>query len=127
MTESTKINILFEELIASEKHLFPVKGKVNRTTKHGVYVIYSPLNKVLHVGRTTYGKNGLNGRLTDHITKAGVFYRKYLKPNNIEMRGAYFFNYIEISDPRQRALLEALTAGKLCPKHIGIGIQKNKE
>jgi hypothetical protein len=127
MKENDKIKLLFEKLIASEKHLFPVKGKVNCTTKHGVYVIYSPLNEVLHVGRTTYGKNGLNGRLTNHITKAGVFYREYLKPNNIEMRGVYFFNYIEISDPRQRALLEALTAGKLCPVHIGIGIQKNKK
>jgi len=61
--ESHKIISLFEKLVSTEYHYFPEKGKMNVTEKHGVYIIYSPKDEVLHVGNTPSGRNGLNQRL----------------------------------------------------------------
>lgn len=81
---------------------------------------------MLHVGNTPSGKKGLNQRLYNHISCTGVFYEKYLKPNKINMRGIHKFKYLEVDDIRQRALLEAYSAGKLCPLHFGTGAKKSK-
>lgn len=118
------IKNLFKTLILSEFKIFPKKGIVKVTDKHGVNIIYSPENEVLHVGNTPSGKKGLNQRLYNHISCTGVFYVKYLQPNKIKMRGTHKFKYIEVKDIRQRALLEAYTAGNLCPAHFGTGEKK---
>lgn len=122
--EPTLIKNLHKKLILSDYHIFPKKGKINITEKHGVYIIYNPKNEVLHVGNTPSGRKGLNQRLYNHISCTGVFYEKYLKPNNIKMRGTHKFKYLEVDDIRQRALLEAYSAGKLCPLHFGTGAKK---
>jgi len=127
MNEATEIMDLYNKLVSSEKYTFPSKGKVNISRKHGVYIIYDTNDIVLHVGMTPYGKEGLDQRLYNHISKTGVFYREYLKPNKIEMRGKYQFRIIEVSNPRKRALLEALTAGLLCPSHFGTGKKKTSK
>jgi hypothetical protein len=124
--ESKHIKSLFDQLISSDHHLFPSRGKINITEKHGVYIIYSPQNIVLHVGNTPSGRKGLNQRLYNHISKTGVFYREYLKAKNISLRGKYKFKYIEVENARHRALLEAFTAGNLCPVHFGTA-EKKKE
>ena len=41
------------------------------------------------------------------------------------MRGSYKFNYIEVKSNRKRALLEAYTAGMLCPAHFSTGEKKS--
>ncbi|WP_339143167.1 hypothetical protein [Croceitalea sp. MTPC5] len=127
MNEIDKIKELHRSLICSELYTFPKKGKVNVSSKHGVYVIYSQTDQVLHVGMTPSGKKGLNQRLYNHISKTGVFYREYLKPNDICLRGRGKYRYIEIDNPRLRALVEALTAGLLCPIHFGTGIKRVKK
>jgi len=114
----------YKNLMASDFHHFPKKGRVKVTDNHGVYIIFSPDNEVLHVGNTPSGRNGLNQRLYNHITKTGVFYRKYLKKYNISLRGMHKFKYLVVHDVRHRALLEALTAGSLCPAHFGTGERK---
>lgn len=124
--ESQTIRKLYENLISSQLHIFPTRGKVKVSLLHGVYVLYSFSDEVLHVGMTPYGKDGLNQRLYNHISKTGIFYREYLKPNEICLRGIGKFRYIEVDDARARALLEALTAGILCPLHFGTGIKKDK-
>lgn len=63
MEESDRILQLYNELIKSPLHVFPTKGKVVVSSKHGVYIVYGENKKVLHVGMTPYGKNGLNQRL----------------------------------------------------------------
>jgi len=112
---------LYKQLIASTVHIFPTRGKINVSNNHGVYIIYSPEDEVLHVGMTPYGKKGLNQRLYNHISKTGIFYRKYLAPRAISLRDGYKFRFIEVENARTRALLEALTAGQLCPAHFGTG------
>ena len=126
MSEPETLQELFNKLINSETFTFPLKGKVGVSSKHGVYIIFSPENEVLHVGNTPSGKEGLNQRLYNHISCTGIFYRAYLKPNGIKMRGTHTFKFIEVALPRERALLEALTAGLLCPKHFGTGEKKLK-
>jgi hypothetical protein len=49
LNEPEIIKNLFEKLISSEHHVFPARGKINITEKHGVYIIYNPKNEVLHV------------------------------------------------------------------------------
>ena len=53
------------------------------------------------------------------------FFKKYLEPRKIDMRGSYKFKYIEVKSNRKRALLEAYTAGMLCPAHFGTGEKKS--
>lgn len=124
INEPALIKNLYKKLILSDYHIFPKKGKINITEKHGVYIIYNPNNEVLHVGNTPSGRKGLNQRLYNHISSTGIFYEKYLKPNKIKMRGIYKFRYLEVEDIRHRAFLEAYTAGKLCPAHFGTGAKK---
>jgi hypothetical protein len=124
LSESDLIKNLFAKLISSYYHIFPLRGKINITEKHGVYIIYNPQNEVLHVGNTPSGRKGLNQRLYNHISCTGVFYDKYLKPNKIKMRGTHKFKYLEVKDIRQRALLEAYAAGNLCPAHFGTGAKQ---
>jgi hypothetical protein len=126
INEPEIIKNLFKTLISSEFKIFPKKGIVKVTDKHGVYIIYSPENEVLHVGNTPSGRKGLNQRLYNHISCTGVFYEKYLKPNNIKMRGSHKFKYLVVEDIRQRSLLEVYAAGNLCPAHFGTGEKKKK-
>ncbi len=124
INEAYIIEDLFVKLTHSSFFVFPLKGKINVSEKHGVYIIYSPQNEVLHVGNTPSGRKGLDQRLYNHISCTGVFYEKYLKPNKIKMRGTHKFKYLEVDDNRQRALLEAYAAGDLCPAHFGTGAKK---
>lgn len=126
MNEPKEIMNLYKVLIASDQYTFPKKGKVKISENHGVYIVYSPADKVLHVGNTPSGKKGLDQRLYNHVTRTSSLSRQYLKPQNISLRNGYKYRVIEISSPRKRALLEALAAGLLCPAHIGTGEKKKK-
>ncbi len=59
LNEPEIIKNLFEKLISSEHHVFPARGKINITEKHGVYIIYNPKNEVLHVGIHQVEERGL--------------------------------------------------------------------
>ncbi|EOR96312.1 hypothetical protein ADIARSV_0547 [Arcticibacter svalbardensis MN12-7] len=111
---------LYNELIQSKIHPIPQIGKIDRTTNHGVYIIYGPNDDVLHVGMARSGIGGLNQRLNDHLLNKSSFYRGYLGKKNISLRQNHKFRYLEIEDLRTRALVESLTAGLLCPAHFGI-------
>jgi hypothetical protein len=124
MNESEKIHKLFEKLVLSKDHIFPPIGKVNVSTNHGVYIIYSPKMKILHVGKTTTAIGGLNQRLLNHVRNQSSFSKNYLIPNSLNLRHGHKFKFIEVENARTRSLLEALTAGILCPEHIGTGQKK---
>ena len=47
-----------------------------------------------------------------------------MQPKSISLRGGYTFGFVEIENARTRVLLEALTAGLLCPAHFGTGEKK---
>jgi hypothetical protein len=86
-----------------------------------VYIIRKE-ETVLHVGRTLRGRDGIHQRLKNHLHGSSSFTNEYLKGNGAILReDACTYQYLELEDPRKRALLEALAVGTLCPKHIGLG------
>ena len=119
-----KIKKLFLKLRKSQNLNFPQKHKPFNciTENQGVYVIAEDNGEVLHVGRTRGGKNGIKQRLQNHLHGASSFSKKYLKKKNISLRESnYTYQYLEIEDARDRALLEAFAIAILCPKHLGVG------
>jgi hypothetical protein len=121
MSEPAEIMKLHQKLISSLLLPFPLNGKINVSNKQGVYIVYGVENIVLHVGKTNGAKEGLNQRLLNHVRNQSSFSKLYMQPNKIALRNSSNFRFIEIENARTRALLEALTAGLLCPAHIGTG------
>jgi hypothetical protein len=120
--ELKKIEKLFRKLKQKPAFVFPLPGKrPTVTTKQGVYVILSPQNKPVHVGRTLRGKRGIAQRLNNHLHGQSSFTAEYLDGNGSKLRGKYRFRYIEVPKARTRALLEAYAVARLCPKHLGLG------
>ena len=122
--EYQKIEKLFRELCEQRLYDFPGKGyteSIGVPNKQGVYIIFGSDNSVLHVGRTQRGKNGLRQRLNNHLLGQSSFVDKYLKGRGSALRKGYKFKYLVVEDPRERALVEAFTIGKLCPVHLGLG------
>ena len=121
-TEFERVNQLFDALDKAPLRRFPVLGRgVDAPTTHGVYAIVAPRGRrVVHVGRTVTGKAGLKQRLTNHLQGKSSFVTLHLDRDASCMRGKYWFKYIEVPNPRVRALLEAYATGRYCPSHIGI-------
>ena len=121
--ESDRVMLLHKELVGSKVHRFPSYGKIEATNKQGVYIIYDNKKRPLHVGKTNGGRNGLNQRLLNHLCNQSSFSKLYMQINSVSLRDWGEFQFIEIENARERSLLEALTAGLLCPIHIGTGIK----
>lgn len=121
MSEPEKIKSLLLELLNSPVCPFPSKGKLNITCEKGVYIIYDPTSVVAHVGNTPRGKNGLCQRINNHISGNSSFARDYLQPNNLSVRNGFTYRILELPSARERALVEALACGTLCPMHMGTG------
>jgi len=121
-SESEEVKKLFDELLHTPKRSFPRSGQpLDAPPKPGVYIIRKE-EVVLHVGRTLRGKDGLHQRLKDHLYGSSSFTKKYLKSKRAILReGEYTYQFLELEDPRKRALLEAYAVGVLCPAHIGLG------
>lgn len=124
--ESDRIRILHKELVGSKVYRFPSYGKIEVSKKQGIYIVYNNVKIPLHVGKTNGGRNGLNQRLLNHVRNQSSFSKLYMQTNNISLRGWGEFQFIEVENSRERSLLEALTAGLLCPAHIGTGEKKQK-
>jgi excinuclease UvrABC nuclease subunit len=121
-SESQEVKMLFNELCAQPKRSFPqYRQPLDASSKPGVYIIRKE-ETVLHVGRTLRGRDGIHQRLKNHLHGSSSFTNEYLKGNGAILReDACTYQYLELEDPRKRALLEALAVGTLCPKHIGLG------
>ena len=120
--EQQAVKALFQKLRRSPLHTFPsFGGKLDAPLAQGVYVIYSPRGKVLHVGRTPQGRNGIHQRLRDHLRGQSSFTSQYLNKDGSKLRDGYKFRCLVVKSPRRRALLEAYAMGCLCPDHIGLG------
>ena len=87
----------------------------------GVYLIYGPKGRLLHVGRTPRAKRGLAQRLRDHLNGASSFVNQYLGGVGYRLRQGYAYKFLVVRNRRHRAILEALAIGALCPAHIGLG------
>jgi hypothetical protein len=120
--ETQTIHRLFREFLRSEAQSFPpIRGRLEASTDPGVYLIYDPRGRVAHVGRTLRARNGLHKRLKDHLHGNSSFTNKYLNGDSSKLRQGYKYKYLVIPDSRERALVEALAVGTLCPLHLGLG------
>lgn len=123
--ESQKSEMLFENLLKHSKHSFPApRQPLKAPTTHGVYIIRKD-DDILHVGRTIRGKKGLHQRLNNHLRGSSSFTKVFLLGNGSKLRDQnHTYQYLKVPDSRIRAILEALTIGKLCPQHIGVGVKE---
>ncbi|MBU1993028.1 GIY-YIG nuclease family protein [Patescibacteria group bacterium] len=122
--KNKKIENLLKRLVKSQFREFPKRGyaeSIGVPIEQGVYIIYDYESAVVHVGRTQRGNKGLRQRLNNHLLGQSSFVKRYLKGKGNKLRGSYRFKYLVISDSRERALVEALAIGKLCPSHLGLG------
>jgi hypothetical protein len=91
------------------------------TSEPGVYVIRNSEGEPVHVGTRPRGELGLRQRLGDHLSGTSSFARKFLNRLKHKLWNGYSFQCLAVADARQRALLEALAIGRLCPLHLGTG------
>lgn len=125
MTERLRIHRLLVELNKQSQLPFPsARLRINAPSAHGVYVIRGPRGRVLHVGRTLRGKNGLSQRLRDHLLGNSSFVKSYFGGRGAVLRRGYTYQYLEVPKDRPRALLEYLATAWHCPAHLGVGAAK---
>ena len=119
--EQKIIKALFGSLIDAKRKSFPRAGNaVDAPRRPGVYVIYGPAGRPLHVGCTP--RANTRQRLQDHLCNRSSVTTKYLKGRGDRLRReGYTFCCYPIANPRRRVLLEAYAIGRLCPTHIGHG------
>jgi len=117
MDEARRIASLLEELRAQPRRDFVDLKEF--PVEHGVYVIYGPSVSVLYVGLSKGDKNGLRGRLKGHLHGS-----RGLAPSPAagkKLKEGYSVRYLVVKDTRERALLEHLATGVLCPSVLGTG------
>lgn len=119
--ERGQILALFNQLVSSTLHQFPLsRNSLDAPSGHGVYVIYASDGLALHVGKSSRGRQGLRQRLVNHLAGQSSFVNLYFVGDRTQLRNGCCFRYLEIENPRLRALLEAYAIGYLCPAHIGL-------
>jgi hypothetical protein len=126
--EPESIKKWLAKLTREKCYPFPdVREPLEATTEKGVYIIYSPQGRVAHVGSTPRAKGGVAQRLRDHLAGRSSFVQKQLKGDGSRLRKRYKFRYLVIGKGRDRALVEALGIGRLCPEHIGHGLDTSSK
>lgn len=120
--ELKKIEKLFARLMEQPSYVFPRSGeRLQAPSEQGVYVILDPKGRPAHVGRTLRGRRGLAQRLNNHLHAQSSFALRHLDRDGSKLREKYRFRFLEVADPRERALLEAYAIAHLCPAHLGLG------
>lgn len=129
--ELQRVKAKFAELMRSPLRSFPTfRNGLRETDKRGVYIIYSPRGKVLHVGGTHRGERGIWQRLSNHLhgqssfTNKSEFLKRHggrtLKDRYSYVREHCAYRCLAIKDERLRVLLETYAIGHLCPDHVGL-------
>lgn len=88
--------------------------------KLGVYVIRDPAKSVVYVGRTTRAKNGLHQRLRNHMAGKSALVRIHLNGDASRLRQGFSYQFVEVENDRERALLEHLATAWHCPAVLGL-------
>jgi hypothetical protein len=124
--EAAIVSKKFKQLKSAKRFEFPKpRGKLEAPNKRGVYVIYGRTGKVLHVGATPRGKNGIANRLRNHLQTQSSFAWNFpqLKRQGSRLREGYKFSFLAVQNPHIRAFLESYAIGRLCPRHIGVTLE----
>jgi hypothetical protein len=115
--EQKAVHALFAELRRSPLQEFPRARKpLKAPNKQGVYIIYDPRNRAVHVGATPSGAGGIRKRLANHLHNASAFSVLFLK-GGAKLRCGYKYRCLIVPNRRRRALVKAYAIGYLCPTH----------
>jgi hypothetical protein len=126
--EGQEIKRLFTRLKKAKRITFPLLPKhLDVPDEKGVYIIRNPRGTVCHVGCAPRGKRGLYQRLRNHMDTQSSFTIAKTKWHGKKLRGKYKFQFLVVTNSRNRMLLEALAVGTLCPLHIGLHQSKTKK
>ena len=121
MHERNRIQQLLEALNQASISLFPRGRESIRVPKKlGVYVIRDPAEAVVYVGRTTRAKNGLHQRLRNHMAGKSALVRVHLKGDTNRLRDGFSYQFLEVENDRERALLEHIATAWHCPEVLGL-------
>lgn len=116
--EAARIRRLLDRLLAEEPVAFEPGGlPPGVPDRPAVYVIRTPDGRVAHVGRSVR----LRRRLSQHFFRRGnsSFAVNYLIPNDRALSEGFTLQFLAIDEARERALVEALGVGTLCPLNLG--------
>lgn len=121
MHERDRIQQLLDALEQASITPFPSGGEsITVPKKLGVYVIRDPTKSVVYVGRTTRAKNGLHQRLRNHMAGKSALVRLHLNGDTSRLREGYSYQFLEVENDRERALLEHLAVAWHCPVVLGL-------
>ena len=127
LRQRARVQEAVRNLRTSPSHPFPKEGEpfpadlTKTLNSPGVYLIENRRGDVLHIGRTLRNRP-LRERLRDHLNNKSSFSVVSLDRDGRKLsREGCVFRAVGIPDEKQRAYVEALAIGKLCPKHIGTG------
>jgi hypothetical protein len=116
--EREQVAKLYSQLIASPLVKFPAKG-LDAPMQEGVYVIYGPNGRVLHVGSTPSGFQGIWQRLRNHLHKASSFTLVHLKGNGAQLRNGYGFRCMDGDKSPAPSAFGALRHRPFVPRTLG--------
>ncbi len=78
--EQKIIRSLFKQLKNAPLRKFPIlRGELDASNKKGVYIIYNPRGRILHVGSTPRAKGGIAQRLRNHMQGQSSFTQKHFE------------------------------------------------
>lgn len=121
MQERVRIQNLLEALTRAPIFLFPAgRESINVPRTLGVYVIRDPDEAVVYGGRTTRARNGLHQRLRNHLAGKSALVKGLLQGDTTRLRAGFSYQFLEVSDDRERALLEHIATAWHCPKVLGL-------
>jgi hypothetical protein len=121
MHERNRVQQLLEALNRAPISRFPRGSEsIDVPKKLGVYVIRDPDEAVVYVGRTTRAKNGLHQRLRNHMAGKSALVRVFLQGDTSKLREGFSYQFLEVEDDRERALLEHIATAWHCPTVLGL-------
>jgi GIY-YIG catalytic domain len=121
MHERNRIQQLLDALNQAPTHPFPRGSESIRVPKRlGVYVIRDPAESVVYVGRTTRAKYGLHQRLRNHMAGKSALVKNHLNGDTSKLRAGFSYQFLEVEDDRERALLEHIATAWHCPIVLGL-------
>ncbi|UMR29228.1 GIY-YIG nuclease family protein [Massilia sp. MB5] len=121
MHERVRIQRLLEDLNSAPICAFPVgRASIEVPKTLGVYVILDPDQSVMYVGRTTKARNGLHQRLRNHMAGKSALVKTLFNGDTSRLRKGYSYQFLEVSDDRERALLEHIATAWHCPTVLGL-------
>ena len=115
--EQTKLRKLLNQLTRAERKPFPcLRESLDAPDLQGVYIIYEPLGRVVHVGCTPRARGGIAQRLRDHMANRSSFTTKFLEGEGSKLRRGYHISLSCREEPKASRLIGGVDDWKPVPR-----------